>query len=242
MADNPQSYGRVAARPVPYTTAIARAMNMQAIVNGWLPEVRGWHCTVSDQFMQVTDGAPTVPGAGTLLDGGKASPTIMRFPITYEGVWTEQFGLGTYFGSPAAGTKTYTRGPSQPDPVPFPAGYRGRVGMVRAEVSWVTQPANLYDPADWCRWFWLEDGVKVPGWTGTCASRTSLGTNAVFGVPDITYNQLYFYPQANMPPIFLTPGKTYHLQVEHYTLNNSMSTALSISASGVMWPIGLEGS
>lgn len=310
---------------------------MEAIINGWLPEVRGWHTTVSDQFMLQSDGA---------IGFGKALPAVMEFPITFDGVWTEEFG--TYFTTPVGGI--YQRGTSQPDAQPVPPGYRAYVNKVSVEVGWVYVGTLLqppWDPGDTTRWFWKRKRVGeaahsvVPGAAGRpCMSRTLYGAPSVYavgeyytatgvsgpqmirvpftagtGTPFIagqiavfagggtgiveqsitttggagaqvgsiwlkagtvtnfagltgaisqlptagpvatagaaviaeppalnptSYQQLYFYPQAVMPPIFLEPGDLNVLRIENYTSNASQSLAISISASGVMWPIGLE--
>lgn len=360
MADNPQAYARAAARPVPYTTAIGRAMNMQAIVNGWLPEVRGWHCTVSDQFML----HDALDAANAPLGGGKATPTVMEFPITYDGVWVEQHPvptrtvpIGSYFNWPVL--KVFQRGPTQPDPQPVPAGYRAYVTKVSVEVGWVNGsalPQTIWDPGDYTRWFWkkkppitpsnptpvyavvpgaagrpcqsrtlygapsymlgidyytatgvngpqqikvaytggggtgtpfvagqiavfaggatgiVEQSIKtggvspnetgfiwlkagsvtnVLGLTGAISQLPTAGPTATAGVYEFaeppgagaaSYQQLYHYPSADMPPIFLEAGDLSVLRVENYTLNTGQGVAVSMSVSGVMWPIGLEGS
>ncbi len=227
---------------------------MQAIVEGWLPEVIGWHCTVSDQFM-IYDGADP---ANAPLGGGTAVPTVMEFPITFDGVWVQQFPpptfgapTGSYFSWPIL--KVFQKGPSQPNAQPVPAGYRAYVTKVSVEVGYVSSLAAVWDPGDYTRWFWKKKPVAtpanptpayavVPGAAGRpCQSRTLYGTKSLGGT-DLTYQQLYFYPQASMPPIFLEPGELSVLRVENYTSDTTQSVALSMSVSGVMWPIGLEGS
>lgn len=320
-------------------------MNMQAIVNGWLPEVRGWNTTVSDQFIRAAHG-------GGVLTGGIANPTVLEFPITYDGIYRAQFPPGSYFGLPAVNF-TYPKGASQPDPQPVPIGYRARVNKVCIEIGWAyggTVPWAPWDPGDYMRWSWrrrkpTEIGFATyPGAAGfPCQSRTLYGAPQFYvGVPfdtinaatppavrvaftagtglgvaaaigaylvftggghgtiessyvsaggagtqvgfltlragtiedailltgtfsagtgtvvtgtagaltiveepttvALSYQQLYHYPQAILPPIFLEPGDQSILRVENYTGNPSQEVAISVSVSGVMWPIGLEGS
>lgn len=239
MVDGPLNFQRTVARPQGYNWATARALAMRAIADGLYPEVIGWHTTVSDQFILAAHG-------GGVLAGGIASPTVMEFPITYDGVYVEQFPIGTYFAVPV--NRVYQKGPSQPNPQPVPNGYKAMVTKVSVEVGWVTDLVNPpWDPGDYTRWFWKRKHPEdvgysnVPGAIGRPAqSRTLYGTNAIAGVPNATYNQLYIYPQAALPPIFLEPGDLSILRVENYTSNTQQQVALSISASGVMWPIGLE--
>lgn len=239
--DGPLNFQRKVARPIPYTTAIARAMNMQAIRDGLLPTVRGWHCTVSDQFM-------------LLVGGGRASPTVMEFPITFDGIWvpqfptTNNFATTTYFLAPSAPPYIYLPGPTQPPAQPVPAGYRARVNKVSVEIGWVTSTTDLWDPGDYTRWSWKRKHVDnvaysvVPGaLERPCVSRTLYGVDVTVGAVSFPYQQLYFYPQADMPPIFLEPGDLNILRVENFTSNAAQTVALSMSCSGVMWPIGLEG-
>lgn len=238
MVDGPLNFPREVARPVPYTTALARAMNMQAILHGWLPEVIPWHTTVSDQFMMTADGA---------IGGGLAAPATMNFAITFDGVWVVQFPLGTYFNPPIGGV--YQVGGTQPAPQPVPSGYRAAVTKVDVEVSWVPDPANLYDPGDFARWSWMRRRPEessfsvVPGTLDRpCYSRTYLGTDNVgAATPSLfTYNQIYHYPEACQPVIFLEPGDRSFLRVRNFTANATQQMAVSVSASGVRWPIGLE--
>ena len=161
------------------------------------------------------------------------------------GIAVDGYDAVAFNGVPPAVKVTYTLGTNTPyvagQTLVFAGGGSGVVegsiktgGAPGAEVGFVILRSGTVSG------FNLLTGAITPS-SGTQTATAGVTSTVQQPVASpMSYQQIYFYPQADLPPIFLDQGDISYLRIENYTNDPLMVAAVSICASGVMWPLFLE--